>query len=98
MKQVNALPEKVVETYLCEKVASAGGVAEKVQVIGSRGFFDRLVVLPGGRVVFCEVKKPRGGRLGVHQAARHDRYRALGAEVRVIKTLADVDFLIDRSG
>jgi hypothetical protein len=88
------LSEKTVENYLCEKVADASGVAEKVQVIGSRGFFDRLVVLPGGRVIFCEVKKPKGGRLGVHQATRHDRYRALGAEVAVLKTLADVDRLL----
>jgi hypothetical protein len=41
--------ESAIERELCERVAAAGGRAEKVTVIGRRGFFDRLVILPGGR-------------------------------------------------
>jgi hypothetical protein len=89
------ISEKAVENYLLSCVAEAGGIAEKVTVLGNRGFFDRLVVLPGGRICFVEVKKPKGGRFSAHQVVRHDRYRALGAEVVVLKTLADVDLLLD---
>ena len=86
--------EKKIEKYLCQRVAALGGVAEKVTVIGARGFFDRLVVLPGGRVIFVECKKPVDGRFSLHQILRHTRYRALGVEVAVVKSPEEVDRLI----
>ena len=86
--------ESAVETELVTRVRRAGGVAEKVTVLGARGFFDRLVVLPGGRVVFCEVKRPSGGILSQHQILRADRYRRLGAVTCVIRNSADIDALL----
>lgn len=88
------IKECLVERELLIKVKAAGGVAEKVTVLGARGFFDRLVILPGGRVFFVELKRPRGGRISPHQIMRHDRYRALGVAVRLIKNSADIDRLI----
>ena len=87
--------ERQIEKYFCERVAAAGGVAEKVTSLSSRGYFDRVALLPGGRVIFAELKRPRGGTIAAHQRERHDRYRALGAEVVLIKTYDDVDRLID---
>lgn len=87
--------ESKVETYLVSRINAAGGIAVKTAALGIRGYFDRTVVLPGGRVVFCEVKKPKGGRVAVHQKALHQRFRALGAEVAVVKSFADVDRLVD---
>jgi len=86
--------ESAVEAELVTRVRLAGGVAEKVTVLGARGFFDRLVVLPGGRVVFCEVKRPDGGILSQHQILRADRYRRLGAVTCVIRNSADIDALL----
>jgi hypothetical protein len=86
--------EKTLERLLCERVEAAGGVAEKTTVLGARGFFDRLVVLPGGRVCFVECKKPRGGTISPHQKLRHAVYRQLGAEVVIVKTEADIDKLL----
>ena len=86
--------EKDIEDYLVDKVIRLGGVAEKVTVLGSRGFFDRLIVLPGGRVIFCEVKKPRGGRMSPHQFLRANTYRALGVEVVRVDSKAEVDQLL----
>ena len=86
--------ERQIEKYFCESVARAGGIAEKVESRSSRGFFDRLAVLPGGRILFAEIKKPRGGVIAAHQRARHELYRAFGCEVAVIKTFADVDRLL----
>jgi len=87
--------EKAIERYFCEAVARAGGVAEKVVSLSARGFFDRLALLPGGRVIFAEIKKPKGGVVAAHQRTRHEVYRSLGAEVVVIKTFADVDRLMN---
>jgi hypothetical protein len=86
--------ERQIEKYFCERVAAAGGVAEKVTSLSSRGYFDRVALLPGGRVVFAELKRPKGGVVAAHQRERHDRYRALGAEVALIKTFEDVDRLL----
>ena len=86
--------ERDIEDYLVDQVELRGGVAEKVTVIGARGFFDRLVVLPGGRVIFCEVKKPKGSVMSRHQIVRHGIYRRLGVVVATVKTKADVDRLL----
>ena len=86
--------ENVVENELVRRVEAAGGMAEKVTVIGRRGFFDRLIVLPGGVVVFCEVKRPRGGVFSMHQIQRHKAYRSLGVVVAVVRNSADIDRLL----
>jgi hypothetical protein len=96
-KELSEMPkpikENVIEEELIRRVKAAGGICEKVTVLSSRGFFDRLVVLPG-RIVFVECKKPRGGRVSAHQMLKHDRYRRLGAAVVVVKTFADIDRLM----
>ena len=93
------MPVKVVKEYsveeeLVRRVRAIGGIAEKTTVIGRRGFFDRVVVLPGGRVLFCECKRPRGGRLSPHQMQRIAQYRALGAVACLISNSADIDELL----
>jgi hypothetical protein len=87
--------ESAIETELVMRVRGMGGICEKVTTIGRRGFFDRVVVLAGGRVVFVECKRPKGGRLSAHQIERHRRYKALGAVVAVVLNSADIDALLD---
>ena len=86
--------ESAIELELVEHVRALGGRCEKVQVIGARGFFDRLIVLPGGRIIFAELKRPRGGRLSAHQKQYRDTYLALGVVVALVKTSADIDALL----
>jgi hypothetical protein len=86
--------ESAIETELVQRVRAIGGVAEKVTVQGSRGYFDRVVVLPGGMVVFVEVKRPKGGVVAAHQQMRAERYRLLGAVVALVKDSGDIDQLI----
>lgn len=73
-----------VEQDFVNWVEEMGGETFKVRVAGKRGFVDRLVILPGGRVVFAEVKRPIGGRVSPHQAEHIRRLRALGCEVLVV--------------
>jgi hypothetical protein len=67
------------------------GVCDKVTSLGRRGFFDRIAVLPGGRVFFVELKRPKGGRLSPHQRDRHDDYALCGAVVVVLHSREQVD-------
>jgi hypothetical protein len=85
------MKEATVEQYLVSEIERRGGVAEKVRAIGARGFFDRLIVMPIGRVFFVELKRPKGGRLSPHQQQRIGLYRAVGARVALIKTIEQVD-------
>jgi hypothetical protein len=87
--------EDTVEEELVRRVRALGGRCEKMSMKGRRGFFDRLVVLPG-RIVFCECKRPIGGRLSPHQISLHAAYKALGAVTCIISQSADIDDLLKK--
>lgn len=59
--------EKEIEEKLRTKVEDAGGWCLKWVCPGWAGVPDRIVLLPGGRVVFVETKRPRGGVLSSRQ-------------------------------
>jgi hypothetical protein len=90
------LKEILIENMLVRRVEAAGGICWKVTTIGRRGFFDRLIVLPGGRIVFCETKRPKGGVISAHQAARHQIFKKLGAEVAIVLREGDIDEVLRR--
>lgn len=75
--------ESVIEANLVKQVKAAGGTAYKFTSPGRRGVPDRLVLLPGGRVVFVECKAP-GEVPRPDQEREHNRLRALGFTVIVL--------------
>lgn len=72
--------EKQIEAKLVRGIHAMGGRAYKFVSPGNGGVPDRLIVLPGGRIVFAELKA-EGGRLSRIQQARIEELRRLGAEV-----------------
>jgi len=52
--------ERTVERFLVESVKTLGGKAYKFTSPGTSGVADRIVVLPGNRVWFVELKSPTG--------------------------------------
>jgi hypothetical protein len=86
--------ENAVEKELVARVEAMGGRCEKVRVIGRRGFFDRLVVLPAGKIIFAECKRPKGGRISAHQGWYLQSFSALGAAIAIVKNSADIDRLL----
>ena len=50
--------EKTVESKLVKAVKSMGGLAPKFISPGLDGVPDRLVLLPGGKMAFIELKAP----------------------------------------
>jgi len=89
--------ESLVEAELVARVRAMGGVAEKMQAIGKRGFFDRLVILPGPRIFFVEVKRPRGGRLSPHQISYQGVFNTLGVAVAVVRNSEDITRLLAKN-
>jgi len=89
-----SVKESAIERELMRRVHGRGGVCVKVGALGARGFFDRLIILPGPRSIFCEVKKPRGSRISSHQHQWHDQFRVLNVEVAVVRNSEDIDALL----
>lgn len=81
--------ERKIEQALVYRVKELGGTCEKFVSPGRRSVPDRLVTLPGGKVIFVELKAP-GNKPTEAQQRDHERRRALGCEVRVIDNMDDV--------
>ncbi len=75
--------EKQVEQKLAGAVRAAGGMCPKFVSPGMAGMPDRLILLPGGRFAFVEVKAP-GQKPRPLQARRHEQLRKLGFRVFVL--------------
>ena len=69
--------EKTVESKLVKAVKSMGGLAPKFISPGLDGVPDRLVLLPGGKMAFIELKAP-GENLRPLQVRRKRQLEALG--------------------
>lgn len=82
--------EKQIEQALIRRVKSMGGLCEKFTSPGRRSVPDRIVTLPGGIVIFVELKSP-GSKPTRNQQADHDRRKSLGCDVRVIDCLEKVN-------
>ncbi len=50
--------ESTFEKKICNYIKSLGGKAYKWVSPGASGVPDRIVVLPGGQIIFIEVKSP----------------------------------------
>ena len=81
--------EKDIERYLTQEVKKRGGMCFKFTSPGFPGVPDRIVLAPGGRVVFVELKTETG-RLTKLQKWTHGEMRKRGVEVRVLYGLKGV--------
>lgn len=85
--------EKALEQKLREKVKLMGGVALKFQSLSFTGMPDRLILLPGARVFFAEVKSA-GKKPTTRQLTVHRWLHKLGFTVAVIDSKESLnDFL-----
>lgn len=82
--------ERDIERAFVRRVKALGGLCEKFTSPGRRSVPDRVVTLPGNRIIFVELK--RTGAVPTEAQARdHDKRRALGCDVRVIDNIEDVN-------
>ena len=86
--------EKIIEKELVRAVKDKGGIAPKFTSPGFDGMPDRLVLLPGGRMGFVELKAP-GKEPRALQEARHRLLRRLGFKVYVIDEINQIDSVLE---
>jgi hypothetical protein len=87
--------EKVIEKKLRERVKKLGGLAIKFFVLSFTGFPDRIVLMPGGRIWFVEVKST-GKKPRRRQPIVIALLRKLGFEVWVIDDQPVLDEFLNR--
>ena len=86
--------EKHIEKELAARTKAMGGIAPKFTSPGFDGMPDRLVLLPGGRMGFVELKAP-GRTPRPLQLARHRLLRRLGFKVFVIDGIEQIDSVLE---
>ena len=86
--------ESSIERYLRQEVKKRGGLCYKFVSPGNPGVPDRLIITPGGRIVFVELKTETG-RLSKIQGWQIGEMRKRKAEVVMLKGIAEVKAFIE---
>lgn len=83
--------EASIERKIVNAIKSKGGLCLKWVSPGFTGVPDRIAILPRGKILFIEVKKPGTGRLAERQKRVADLLRQLGCIVITADSLEDLN-------
>lgn len=86
--------EKDIERKLCDGVRALGGYAYKFTSPGNVGVPDRMVIMPGGRVQYVELKG-EAGKLSKMQDFQIRRLKRLGCKVVVVRGMEGVKAFLE---
>ena len=86
--------ERDLERYTTMFIKSHGGLALKFISPGYAGVPDRLVLMPGGKMCFMELKAP-GRKPRPLQVRRIKQLRALGFKVYVVDGKEEIGGIIN---
>lgn len=86
--------ERVIESRLRQEAKKRGGMALKFVSPGMNGLPDRIVLLPGGKVAFVELKAP-GKVPRALQEKRMGQLRKLGFLVYVLDGTERIGGILD---
>lgn len=96
-KGCDFMKEKIIEQKLVKAVVTRGGIAPKFVSPGCDGMPDRLVLLPGGKIAFVELKVP-GQKPRPLQLVRHKQLRQLGFSVYVLDNVPQIFNMLHEIG
>lgn len=85
--------EKDIENKLVKIVRRHGGKCPKWVSPGWAGVPDRLCLLPGGRIIFVETKRPKGSRVAALQKKWRQWLQELGFIVMHVYNEEDLEAL-----
>ena len=86
--------EKDIERWLGNQLKKLGCIYMKFVSPGNDGVPDRIVILPGGAVIFVELKSTQG-KLMANQRVQISRLRKQGALVFVLTGKLDAKLFVD---
>jgi len=88
------MEERFIEKKLVEAVRKMGGICPKFVSPGLDGVPDRIILLPGGRMAFAELKAP-GKKLRPLQIRRKRQMESLGFTVYCIDGTEQIGGILD---
>ena len=91
------MKEKNIEKSVCIFIKQCGGVAYKWVSPGRVGVPDRICVMPKGKVIFIETKRP-GEKPRPIQEKVHRDLRKLGHRVWVIEDISELRRKLEAEG
>ena len=91
------MSEKDIERKFVLTVKKEGGIAPKFVSPGFDGMPDRIVLMPGGRTAFVEVKET-GKKPRPLQTARHQLLESLGFRVFVLDRTEQIPGIVREIG
>ena len=86
--------ERDIERRLVKESVQRGGAALKFVSPGCIGVPDRIVMMPGGRIGFVEMKAP-GKKLRPIQERRIRQMRDMGFKVFVVDSMEQIGGVLD---
>ena len=86
--------EQAIENRIVKYVEGKGGLALKLVLASERGFPDRALLLPGGLVVFVEVKRPKDAKTYHAQLVWQVRLQKRGFRCEFVKSMEEVAALV----
>lgn len=88
--------EKEIEAYLVRSVKNKNGLCMKWTSPGNAGVPDRIIMIPGGKVYFVELKaEGKRNNLSPLQKNSMQKLKNLNCDVRVIASFQEVDEFIE---
>ena len=94
IRKETGMKERDIEVLLREGVKQLGGKAYKWVSPGNAGVPDRIVILPGGKVIFVELKQ-ENGRLTRLQKVQQETLHRMGAVTVTLRGAEDVKTYLD---
>ena len=89
--------EKAIERYLCRQVKKLGGVCLKYSNPEAVGYPDRVVLMPGGRCLWFELKS-KGRTVTKVQAIRIGQLESIGHTVYVCDSKESINSVFSDLG
>ena len=87
--------ESTLERKITETVRRRGGLCLKWVSPGFTGVPDRIIIMPGGRITFAEIKRPdlADGRT-LRQKRVAEQLAALGCDVVKINSMDELEVIL----
>lgn len=89
--------EKIIEQKLVQAVKAVHGMAPKFVSPGLDGVPDRIILLPGGRMAFAEIKAP-GEKMRPLQVRRKRQLEKLGFSVYCVDSIEQIEEILKEIG
>lgn len=91
------MKETKLEQYLVKEIKKENGLCLKWMSPGAKGVPDRIIIMPGGKTYFVEMKQV-SGRIDPLQKYVHKQFTQRGHKVYVLWTKEQVNEFVKKVG